>query len=82
VNGDARHLPRCPVARDAQAQKLPRPGGFDAVGAELRGDSEVERELRDDGGFLARAIADDAECFSKMLNVDFHAVVSIVVVST
>jgi len=71
-----------PVACDAQAQKLPRPRGFDAVRAELRGDSEVERELRDDAGFRARGIADGVERFSKILNFDFHAVVSIVVVST
>jgi hypothetical protein len=61
------------VARDAQAQKLPRPGGFDrgAVRAKLCGDGEVECELGDDGGFLTRAIADDVECFSKFSMLSF-----------
>jgi hypothetical protein len=71
------------VARDAQVQKLPRLGGFDrgAVRAELRGNREVERELRDDRGFLARGIADDVENFSEILNAELHGVISIVVVS-
>jgi hypothetical protein len=81
VNGDARHLLCCTVARDAQAQKLPRLGGFDLVNAELGGDREVERKLRDDGGFLAHAIADYADRFIKILNVELH-VSSITVVST
>ena len=77
VNGDARHLLRCTVTRDAQAQKLPRLGRFDrgAVCAKLRGNREVERELRDDGGFRARGIADDVECFSDIPNAEFHGVI-------
>jgi hypothetical protein len=35
VNGDVRHLLRCSVARDAQAQKLVRRGGFDRVHGEF-----------------------------------------------
>ncbi len=75
MDGDAWHLLRCPVARDAEAQKLPLPGGVDAVRAELRGNREVERELRDDGRFLACAIADDVECLSNMFNAEFHGVI-------
>jgi len=75
VNGDTRHVLRCPVAREALAEKLPRPGRFDPAIVELRGDCKVERELRDDGRFRDRGIADDVECFSDILNAEFHGVI-------
>jgi hypothetical protein len=43
----------------------------------LRGNREVEHELRDDGGLLARAIAHDVKCFSEILNAELHGVISI-----
>jgi hypothetical protein len=61
------------MTRDAQTQQLPRPGGLDLVRAEWGGDREVEGELRTDGGFLARAIADDVECFPKSSILIFTA---------
>jgi hypothetical protein len=65
--------------RDAQAQKLPRLGVFDLVDAELGRDREVERKLRNDSGFLAHPIADYADRFIKILNVELH-VSSVIVV--
>jgi hypothetical protein len=81
VNCDARHLLRCSVARDAQAQKLLRSGGLDPVRAESRRDREVERELRDDSGFLARGVADHFERFSEVFDAEFHRAVSIVILT-
>jgi hypothetical protein len=75
VNSDARHQLRSSVACDAQVQKLPCPGRSDAVRAELRSNREIERKLRDNGGFLARASADDVESRSEFLNAELHGVV-------
>jgi hypothetical protein len=77
VNGDARHLLRCPVARDAQAQKLLRFDGLDPVWAESRRDREVERELRNDSGFLARGVADHIDRFTEVFDAEFHRAASI-----
>ncbi len=51
------------VARKAQVEKSPRVFGIEAAAlrGELRRDREVERELSDDGGFRAGAVANDVE---------------------
>jgi hypothetical protein len=72
VNGDARHLLRCPVARNAQAQKLLRSGGIDPIWAEARRHRKVERELRNDSGLLARGVADYIQRFTEVFDAEFH----------
>ena len=69
------------VARKAQVEKSPRVFGIEAAAlrVELRRDREVERELSDDGGFRAGAVANDVERLPEIVDTERHGSVSSVI---
>ena len=71
------------VPRNAQVEESPGVYGIEAasVRAKLRSHREVERELGDDGGFQAAAVADGIERVSEIVDVQLHGVISAVVMS-
>jgi hypothetical protein len=78
VDRTARLVLRRTVARKAQVEKSPRVFGIEAAAlrVELRRDREVERELSDDGGFRAGAVANDVERLPEIVDTEGHGSVS------